>query len=203
MDQEQVGIMKKAAKLWKPIKSLAAVLGVLAVIGGAIYGVPAWVHKEAQNAVLNEKFLGTLAARIRPTCVFDSRGAIEADLGAMEYLEDIRVTPAPQVYGFEVVVKANRHLAYAPLVTGISADLFPQSATRGRLHEWRIVLSPSSTAPGLLIGDMIPTPYIVSNWRYCIRNWTSGGEEVNGPTGRAARTATHFARPEQKLSGSG
>ena len=117
---------------------------MIAVVLG-IYGAIAFVRSEAQNAVLNEKFLATLAARVRPSCIFDSRGAIEADQGASEYVEDIQVVPAPQVYGFEITIKAKRHLAYAPLVSGLDVGLFPQTVTRGKLHDWKIVVSPHST----------------------------------------------------------
>ena len=129
---------------------------VLFVIGG-ILTAHAWVQDIARDAVLDEKFLSTLAARVRPVCIFDSRGAIEADLGAMEYIDDIHVIPAPQIYGYEVVIKAKRHLAYAPLVTGLDLDLFPQSATRGRLHMWSIVLSPQSTTASIITEDPINT----------------------------------------------
>src|ERR1039458_4205926 len=124
---------------WKVI----ATLPFWIVMG--IYGAVVWIRSSAQNAVLDEKFLATLAARVRPACIFDSHGAIEADLGAGEYIEDIRVIPAPQIYGFEIVIKAKRHLVYAPLVSAINVDLSPQTATRGKLHEWTIVLAPRST----------------------------------------------------------
>src|SRR5260221_1492580 len=44
---------------------------------------------------LDEKFLATLSSRVRPVCIFDSRGTIEADLGGGEYIQDIQVTPLP------------------------------------------------------------------------------------------------------------
>jgi hypothetical protein len=106
---------------------------------------------------LDETFLTTLAARVRPVCIFDSDGAIEADLGAMEYIEDIHVIPNPQIYSFEVVVKAKRHLAYAPLVTGLDLDLHPQVATRGKLHTWNIMLSPASTTESITTGEPMNT----------------------------------------------
>ena len=129
---------------------------IIAVVLG-IYGVIAFVRSEAQNAVLNEKFLATLAARVRPSCIFDSRGAIEADLGAGDYVEDIQVIPVPQIFGFEIVIKTKRHLAYAPLVTGIDVNLFPQTLTRRKLHDWSIVLSPQSTTTSIITEDPMNT----------------------------------------------
>ena len=147
----------KLKTLLKQIEPWHVLLTLLVFVIGGILAANAWVQKVAHDAVLEERFLATLAARVRPVCIFDSRGAIEADLGAMEYIEDIHVIPAPQIYGFEVVIKAKRHLAYAPLVTGLDLDLYPQTATRGKMHVWRIVLSPESTTASIITEDPMNT----------------------------------------------
>ncbi len=131
----------------QPWQTLIAI--IVAIVGG-IWGARAWVHNAAQSAVLEERFLATLASRVRPACVFDSNGAIEADLGAGDYIEGIGVTFVPNIYGFEINIQLKRHLAYAPLIVGVDADLFEQSAVRGKLHDWKIVVAPNSTAPHLL-----------------------------------------------------
>ena len=133
----------------EPWQKLLAI--VVALVTG-FYGVTTWVRKEARDAVSDEKFLATLSGRVRPSCIFNSRGAIEADAGAGEYIEDIRVIPAPQIYGFEVVIKAKRHLAYAPMVSGLDVALFPQTIDRGKMYDWDIVLTPQSTLPAFIQG---------------------------------------------------
>lgn len=148
------GKLRAYLKKIAPWHGLAVLIGFMA---GAIWGAKAWVERTAHNAVLDEQFLTTLAARVRPVCIFDNRGAIEADLGAMEYIEDIRVIPDPQVYGFQVVIEAKRHLAYAPLVTGLDLDLYPQTATRGPRHAWSIFLSPESTTDTLISEEPMDT----------------------------------------------
>jgi hypothetical protein len=59
---------------------LQGLITLILLVAGVMYGAAAWIHKTAQDAVLDEKFLATLAARVRPTCIFNSQGAIEADL---------------------------------------------------------------------------------------------------------------------------
>jgi hypothetical protein len=147
----------KLTKYLKFIEPWHRLVTLLILVVGGIWGANAWVKKTAHDAVLEETFLTTLAARVRPVCIFDSNGAIEADLGAMEYIEDIHVIPAPQIYGFEVVVKAKRHLAYAPLITGLDLDLHPQAATRGKLHTCNIMLSPASTTESITTGEPMNT----------------------------------------------
>lgn len=147
----------KLKVLLKKLEPWPAVFGLVAAIGGGILGADAWVKKVARDAILDERFLATLATRVRPICIFDTQGAIEADLGAMEYIEDIHVTPLPKVYGYQVVIKAKRHLAYAPVVTGLDRALFPQSSIRGKLHEWTITLEPASTVTTISAGEEMRT----------------------------------------------
>ncbi len=147
----------KLKTLLKRVEPWQGVVAIIVAIVGAMYGAMAWVRTSAQNAVLEEKFLATLAARIRPVCIFDSRGAIEADLGAGEYVQDIHVTPAPQIYGFEVVIKAKRHLAYAPLVSALNVDLFTQTVTREKMNDWRILLAPQTTVNATYLAAEGPT----------------------------------------------
>src|SRR5437867_8909394 len=139
--------LKTYLKLIEPWHVLVTL--IVFIVGG-IFAANAWVRKVSHDAVLEEKFLSTLAARVRPACIFDSRGAIEADFGAMEYLDDIRVIPAPQIYGFEIAIKAKRHLAYAPLVSGVNVNLYPQTVTRARMHGWSILMSPQSTTQNII-----------------------------------------------------
>ena len=141
----------------KRIEPWRGVVAIIVAVVGTLYGAITWIRNSAQNAVLDEKFLATLAARVRPACIFDSREAIEADLGAGEYIQDIRVKPAPQIYGFEIMIRAKRHLAYAPLVSGINVDLSPQSVTRGKLHDWIIVMAPQSTVSPIIAEGAMDT----------------------------------------------
>ena len=141
----------------KRIAPWQAFIGVLALILGAFFGAESWVQKVARDAILDERFLATLASRVRPVCIFDSHGAIEADLGAMEYIEDIKVNPVPKNFGFEVVIKAKRHLAYAPVVSGLDIGVYPQTSTRGKLHEWTITLTPESTASVRIVSEDMDT----------------------------------------------
>ena len=139
-------VLNKYLNKVQPWQTFLAI--VIAVICG-IYGADSWVKTSARNAILDEQFLAKLAMKVRPLCIFNTKGAIEADAGAMEYIEDIRVTPVPKKYGYEIVIKPKRHLAYAPLVSGIDVDLFTESATRGKLHEWIIILDPQSTVSAI------------------------------------------------------
>lgn len=137
----------KTPGAWKI--GIAVILTAAGLIG-AIVGLKNWVEQTAQQAVLDENFLSTLAKRVRPACVFNSNGAIEADFGASDYIQDIRVIPKPKEFGYVITIKAKRFLYYPPLITGLDVDLLPQSETRGKMYDWEIEVAPNSTVSGII-----------------------------------------------------
>ena len=137
-------------KRFEPLqKFIALVLGLVL----AFFSTRAWIQNTARNAVLDEKFLATLSGRVRPLCIFNSNGSVETDLGASDYVEEIKIAPNPPAYGFNVLVKAKRHLAYPPLIIGVNADLFQERATRGNMNDWDILMTPNSPISGAIIGE--------------------------------------------------
>ena len=146
----------------KRFESLEKFIGLLLGLVLAFFAGRAWVENTARNAVLDEKYLTTLSGRVRPVCIFDSNGSIETDLGASDYIEDIKVTPNPPVFGFDVTVKAKRHLAYPPLIIGVNANLFQEKAIRRKMNDWNILMTPNSPISGAIIGEGggFPTNYV-------------------------------------------
>lgn len=116
-----------------PWKKFAALVVAIWVVG---YNAIVFIQTKAQEAVLNEKFLANLATRVRPTCVFNSRGSVEAAAGFEDYVADINVAPLPVKFGFQITVKAKKHLHYEPLVTCLDGNLHLSKSERGRLHDW-------------------------------------------------------------------
>src|SRR6266545_6867172 len=99
-------MIKKVNELLNKVEPWQKLAALLITILGAYFVVSAWVRSTARDAVLDEKFLASFSARVRPTCIFTTSGAIESDLGASEYVDEISVVPVPSVSGFEVRVKA-------------------------------------------------------------------------------------------------
>jgi hypothetical protein len=125
---------------------IGVVLGLVTGVGGTWLNI----RSAARDAVTEEKFLAELAARVRPTCIFDGNGAILSDLGASEMIESIAVKHVPQDYGFSITIKFKRRLVNEPIVTGLSVNLFPEQVTRGSDNLWTFALTPASTLPALL-----------------------------------------------------
>jgi hypothetical protein len=113
------------------------------------------VRDAAREAVLDGKFQGILANRVRPSLVFNTHESIDPDFGAAEHISDISGTPESKFYGFNILIKAKHHLAYAPLITAIDINLFQSTADRDRLNDWRIQMTPNTTVPGILAEDAL------------------------------------------------
>jgi len=126
------------------------VIGFL--IGVMCAGVTMWfnIRSAARDAVTEDKFLGELAAQVRPSCIFDSKEAVLADFGANDLIESIKVKEAPQIYGFEITIRFKKHLANEPIINGLNVNLYPESVTRGSMNTWTFVMTPASTLPSLL-----------------------------------------------------
>src|SRR5579859_605654 len=140
--KETLNAVLERVEAWEAL--IALVIGLFVGVASSI----AWIRSSARNAVLDEKFLETLAVRIRPTCIFNSQGTVEDNFGTEDYIEGFLVTPTPTNSGFEVQIKGKRHLTHAPLVTGINVGLFAESVTRtpGTMNDWTVRLSPQTTA---------------------------------------------------------
>lgn len=137
-------------ELWKFYVGILA--AVLIGICSGIITTFGFIRGWAQSAVQNEKFLGTLAAQVRPTCIFDSRGTLLNQFGTEDYISNILVTPIPKDYGFEIKVNGKKHLDNAPIVTGLNVGLYEAQAepTPGTMNDWTILMIPQSTVSAIL-----------------------------------------------------
>jgi hypothetical protein len=132
-------------------------VGIVVVCLSVFFGTKTWVESTAEKAVTDEKFLAKLSAQVRPSCIVTSKGAIEADFGAMEHLDDVRVILHPQVYGFELVINPKHHLAYAPLIRALDSNVVPTRTDRGPKYQWSISMLPQTTAQTIISADEMDT----------------------------------------------
>lgn len=128
-------------------------------IGCVSTALAAWAFASdiARKAVLNEKFLGELATKVRPTSVFNTKQTIEYDAATADYVSEIHVVPVPDKYGYEITVVAKRHLAYPPLVNSIDANLYPTKINRGEKHTWKYLMIPNPNTGTFLSSEQMDT----------------------------------------------
>lgn len=149
--------LSKLKAWWEKYEAFWILLGVVITIVGGVLGATAYIKSTAENAVLDERFLAKLSAKVRPSCILNSKGTVEADLGAMEYVTDFQIKVVPERYGFEILLTPNRHLAYPPQITSIDSDVVSSEVVRGAKYDWRILMIPQSTTKTLVTQDDMDT----------------------------------------------
>jgi hypothetical protein len=108
----------------------------------AIYGFSSFIDSRIEKAVTSSEFMNKVAKRVRPSVIFDDKGTIYYDSGAMQFLEDLKVNFKPtatnQIGDFIIEVIPKEHLAYPPLLEAVTDnDIFYESK-RGEKHKWLI-----------------------------------------------------------------
>jgi len=83
---------------------------------------------------------------IRPSLLFNNKGAILADLGGLEYVDSIKLGYAKDVPQLptRIEVKCKKFLALSPLLTSIDNYSFVETAERGEGLAWVFNLEPTS-----------------------------------------------------------
>jgi hypothetical protein len=129
---------------WEKFKtSLLAVASIVVsvvAILSAIYGIPAFIDNRINKVVQDDAYVRRIANEVRPSVIFDSRGSILVDQGAMRYLDDILVlTNNSDFHGFpvKIIVKPKQYLAQPPMLTLIDTGTgMTDKVQRGEKFDW-------------------------------------------------------------------
>jgi hypothetical protein len=125
-----------------------ALIGALATVLGGLYAVHSYIDARIRSNIEDPAFIRQLSRSLRPSVIFDERGSILTDLGAMRYLRDIQVQP--QKAGITIVVSPLEHLGAEPVLEALDGDFVVRSE-RGHKFDWIFRLYP---VPSLLVEDV-------------------------------------------------
>ena len=106
---------------------------IIAALFPIIYGLIAWIDDRIESTVSKPEFLSMLAAQVRPSAIFNGKGSILADMGAMQQIDRISVEYSNTL---TVVVYPKRHLSVAPIITSIDNPATLATAERGSGFSW-------------------------------------------------------------------
>jgi hypothetical protein len=123
---------------WQKIKELAVAIfkstiglvTVFSVCVAAFYGVLTFVDGRIEKQINDADFLKKLARKVRPSLVFDERGSIIADMGAVPLIKNITVSKGPED-SFTIVVSPIDFLAVEPVLEPLD-DLYVVLSERGQ-----------------------------------------------------------------------
>src|SRR2546426_2701501 len=115
---------------------IGTLLTLVAVVGG-IMGFNAYLDRKIDARMSDSAFIRQVASQVRPALIFDSNGSILADLGAMQYFDEITVkfTDVENKPG-EIVLKPKMLLTYPPDISGMGGIQISPVAHRGPGFVW-------------------------------------------------------------------
>lgn len=120
------------------IKELAGIL----IAFFAIVGIIDW---RVKSVVESEEYIGRIARNVRPYVIFDEKGSILVEGGAMQYLVAAERKPMEvkvleerggKFQKLQITVRPNEYLANPPLVQALSSHEGLMLPNRGQGYEW-------------------------------------------------------------------
>jgi len=120
----------------------------------AYYGVTSFVDSRIEKQINDADFLKKLARNARPSLVFDVKGSIIADMGAVSYITNISISESPNDSLTKVISPVD-FLAVEPVLEPLDGRYNIQGQ-RGKKFDWVFNLSGISTR--LREGSALPPP---------------------------------------------
>jgi hypothetical protein len=103
---------------------------------GTIYGFTAFVDARIERITSGDAFMDKVASRVRPSVVFNQRGSILADMGAMDVIENITLTNYSTALPGTIIITPKRFLAHAPILSTIDPFTLNVLEERGNKFDW-------------------------------------------------------------------
>lgn len=123
----------------KGFRIVVEVFSVLVLLVGGIYGLTSFIDSRIKSVVTDESYVRRIASEVRPSVIFDSKGSILFDQGAMRYLDEIEVvggTNFLQNFPVRIVLKPKQYLPQPPLLTCLEDISLVVKPERGPKFDW-------------------------------------------------------------------
>ena len=139
------GGQSKEKVVWDYVKLAVSIVGVLVALGTAFYVGVEFIDWRVRSVVAENEFIERVAREVRPYVIFDQRGSILSDGGAMAHLVRIEEHPIEVVLAEEdsggfhdlvIHVRPELNLATAPILEVLSTHDGVVRPERGIGYEW-------------------------------------------------------------------
>jgi hypothetical protein len=115
---------------------LEIILAVIALIG-SIYGFVKFIDSRIKKKLKDSEFVKHVIQLLRPYAIFNEKGEIIVDRGALSFIEDIEILLSekeklPQ----KITIKLKEHNATAPILLSLDNDMCTIKESRGKKFEW-------------------------------------------------------------------
>jgi len=121
------------------LKVVFAVVSAVIVLVAAYHGLNGYIDARIDSKIHNADFLNKLGRSIRPSLVFDERGSILADMGAVPFITNISVSRGSNDT-LTITVSPVDYLGMEPVLEALDAQ-YTIRAERGKKFDWVYHLS--------------------------------------------------------------
>jgi hypothetical protein len=112
---------------------LGVVMSIVTLVA-AYHGLNSYIDSRIGSKIHNADFLKKLARSVRPSLVFDEKGSILADMGALPFVTNISVSKSPQD-SLIITVSPVEYLGMEPVLEALD-DEYTIRAERGQKFDW-------------------------------------------------------------------
>src|SRR4030042_3709282 len=116
------------------LKVIYAVVGTIIFLFAAYHGLNSYIDLRIDSKIYNADFLKKLARSVRPSLVFDEKGSILADMGAVAFVTNISVSKGPKD-SLKITVSPVEYLGMEPVLEALD-DQYTIRAERGQKFDW-------------------------------------------------------------------
>ena len=127
----------------RQIEKWSGAAGIVVAIVAGVYGVVAFVDNRIERRLTESDTLSKIASLVRPSFVFDERGSILYDSGAMQSIEDLKLEgPATEEGRKEsslperITLRPKRLLRDAPILSVLDSFVVKIDVERGSKYDW-------------------------------------------------------------------
>ena len=127
----------------KQFEQSSVAAGIVVAIVAGVYGVVAFVDSRVERRLTEDDTLRKIASFVRPSCIFDERGSILYDSGAMQSIEEIKLEGLPKEEGkdrfplpVKIILRPKTFLREAPILSSLDAYVLGVKAERGEKFDW-------------------------------------------------------------------
>ncbi len=116
------------------LKNVYVIIGAVVVLFATYHGCNAYLDSRIESRITDPAFMQELAGNVRPSVLFDDKGGVLADLGAMKFIDRIEVSRgADEVW--TITISPSEFLGIEPILEGVDSQ-FVIRAERGNKNDW-------------------------------------------------------------------
>lgn len=106
--------MNKIEKFFTEFKNTITVIAGLLIVVGFWISAANYIDDKIEKKITDERYIKNLAQVLRPFAIFDEKGVIKYDHGALNYIKDIKTDC--NIGEKVIIVTTTKYLKTAPLI---------------------------------------------------------------------------------------